>query len=132
LEKEVNENGVRCLPYPGKNSTIGKAAEWFDKEIQVLSVVIAKTKKFLCYCLARVLRMLYHNANCSHIEGLEAIMNSCNASILDDIPEDIGKFSGCIVWKWWALHGFPYAMDVFCIVPEVWIFVTPYNAWRLC
>jgi hypothetical protein len=45
LEKEVNENGVRCLPYPGKNSTIGKVVEWFDKEIQVLSVVIARAKK---------------------------------------------------------------------------------------
>jgi hypothetical protein len=76
--------------------------------------------------------MLYQNANCGHIEVLEAIMNSCDASILDDIPEDIGKFTGRIVWKLWALHGLPYVMDVFRIVPEVRIFVAPYDAWRLC
>jgi hypothetical protein len=33
LKKAVNEIGVRCLPYPRKNSTIGEVISWFYKEI---------------------------------------------------------------------------------------------------
>jgi hypothetical protein len=56
LDKAVNEIGVRCLPYPGKGSTIGEIIEWFNKEIQALPNSIAKANKnFLVYCLVGVL-----------------------------------------------------------------------------
>jgi hypothetical protein len=46
-------------------------------EIQALPGAILKANiNFLCYCLVGVLKMLYENANCGHLEGLEAIMNS--------------------------------------------------------
>jgi hypothetical protein len=56
-------------------------------------------------------------------------MNSCDASILDDIPKEIGKLSGCIVRKWWASHGLPYVTDIFRIVLEVSTFAICYGAW---
>jgi hypothetical protein len=40
-------------------------------------------------------------------------MNSCDASILDDIRDEIGKLSWWIIRKWWATHGLPYIMGVF-------------------
>jgi hypothetical protein len=40
----VNEIGVGCLPYPGKNSTIGEVIMWFDTEIKVLPNVIIRTR----------------------------------------------------------------------------------------
>jgi hypothetical protein len=124
-EKAVNEIGMRCRPYPGKNSTIGEIVKWFDKEIQALSGAIFKANKnFLCYCLVGVLKMLYENTKCDHVAGLEAIMNSCDASIFDDIPEEIAKLSGCIVKRWWTSHGLPYVTDAFRIVPEVMMFAT--------
>jgi hypothetical protein len=117
LEKAVNEIGMRCLPYPGKKGAISEIVEWFDKEIRALPGVIAKANKnFLCYCLVGVLKMLYENVNCAQLEGLEAIMNSCDAPILDDIPEEIAKLSGRIVKRWWTSHGLPYVTDVFCVV----------------
>jgi hypothetical protein len=60
--------------------------------------------------------MLYENAKCGHVAGLEAIMNSCDASILDDIPEEIVKLSGRIVRRCWTSHGLSYVIDAFCIV----------------
>jgi hypothetical protein len=133
MEKAVNEIGVQCMPYPGKNSTISKFVGWFDKEIQAMPSAIAKANNnFLCYYIAGVLRMLYESANCSHIEELQTIMNSCNASILDDIPDDLGKLSRRIVRKWWASHGLPYVTDLFRITPEVRMFFTCCDAWRLC
>jgi hypothetical protein len=125
LEKVMNEIGGRCLPHPGKGCTIGEIVEWFDKEIWALPSVIMKVKKnFLCYCLARVLMMLYENTYCDHLDGLEAIMNSCDASLLNNIPDEIVKLSGRIVRKWWSSHGLPYVMDIFCVVPEVRVFIT--------
>jgi hypothetical protein len=37
LEKAVNEIGMRCLLYLGKNSTIGKIVVWFGNEIHAES-----------------------------------------------------------------------------------------------
>jgi hypothetical protein len=98
LDKAVNEIGVRCLPYPEKGSTIGKIVIWFTKEIQALPNVIAKANKnFLVYSLVGVLKMLQEHAGCRHVDGLEGIMTTCDASILDEVPEDIAKFSAYIV-----------------------------------
>jgi hypothetical protein len=116
---------MRCLPYPRKGSAIDEIVEWFDKEIWVLPSAITKANKnFLCYCPAEVLRMLYKNASCGHLERREAIMNSCDASLLDDIPDEIMKLSSRIVRRWWASHGLPYVTDIFCVVSKVRIFAT--------
>jgi hypothetical protein len=74
--------------------------------------------------------MLYENARCSHLGGLEVIMNSCDASILDEIPDEIARLSMCIVKRWWASHGLPYMTNVFRIVLEVRIFATCCIVWR--
>jgi hypothetical protein len=132
LAKVVNVIGVQCLPHLGKGSTIGEIVEWFDKEIQALPSTITKVNmNFLCYCLAGVLRMLRKNANYDHLEGLEVIMNSCDAPLLNDIPDEIAKLSGHIVRRWWSLHGLPYVMDIFRVVPEVRVFAACYDVWVL-
>lgn len=102
----MNENGAQCLPYPEKRSTIGEIVAWFDKEIQALPDTIAKANKnFLFYCLIGVLLMLQGHAKCRHIDGLAAIMNSCDASILNEVPNDIAKLS--------ALYSYCKMMVVF-------------------
>jgi hypothetical protein len=53
LESVVNEIGVRCLPYPGKGSTINKIVTWFDNEIKVLLNAIAKANKIFFGLLFR-------------------------------------------------------------------------------
>jgi hypothetical protein len=129
LEKEMNEIGGWCLPYPGKGSTIDEIVEWFDKEIWALLGAITKANKnFLCYCLVGVLRMLYENADCDHLDWLEAIMNSYDASFLNGRPDEMAKLLGCIVvFAWFTLcHGyFPrcaggkiirYVLRCLCIV----------------
>jgi hypothetical protein len=128
----VNEIGVWCMSYPGKGSTIGEIVEWFDKEIRALPGAITKeNKNFLCYCLVGALRMLYENANCGHLEGLEAIMNSYDVSLLNDIPEEIVKFLRRIVKRWWSSHGLPYVTDVFRVVLEVRVFAACCHVWGL-
>jgi hypothetical protein len=124
LEKAVNEIGAWCLPYPRKRSTISEIIMWFDKEIRALPNAIAKANKnFLVYCLVGVLKMIYEHAKRHHIDGLDAIMSLCNASILDEIPDEIARLAVRIVKRWRASHGLPYVTDAFCIESEVRIFV---------
>jgi hypothetical protein len=76
MEKTMNKFGVKCRPYPGKNSTIGEVVEWFDREIKALPAVIVKANKNLIFCcVAGVLWMLFENG-CGHVEGLQTIMAS--------------------------------------------------------
>jgi hypothetical protein len=124
LEKAVTEIGVRCLPYPKKGSTIGEITAWINKEIQALLDAIAKANKnFLVYCLVGVLKMLQERAGCCHLDRLENIMATCDASILDEVPEDISKLSPCIVKRWWSSYGLPYVTEAFHVKPEVKLFV---------
>jgi hypothetical protein len=67
--------------------------------------------------------MIYEHAKRRHIDGLDAIMSLCNASILDEIPDEIARLAVRIVKRWRASHGLPYVTDAFCIESEVRIFV---------
>jgi hypothetical protein len=92
LERALNEISMRCLPFPEKGSTIVDAIAWFETEITTLLDAIAQANKnFLVYCLVGVLKMLQGHAKCHHIDGLGVIMNSCDASILDEVMDDIAK-----------------------------------------
>jgi hypothetical protein len=128
----VNEFGVRCPPYLEKSSTISDGVGWFDKEIdrvgwfdkeiKALSATIAKVNKnFVCFVVARVLRTLCDNG-CGHVEGLQTIMSSRDASISEDPPEEITKLTGHLVRKWWVKHGLPHVTEHFHITSEVRIF----------
>jgi hypothetical protein len=65
------------------------------------------------------------------LDGLDAIMSSCDASILDEIPNDIAKLATRIVKRWWTSHGLPYVIDTFCIEPEVGISIACYGVSEL-
>jgi hypothetical protein len=106
-----------------KGSTIGEITAWFTKEIQVLPSAIAMANKnFLVYCLIGVLKMLQEHAQCSQVEGLETIMAACDASIFDEVPNDISKLSLRVVKNWWSSYGLPYVLEAVCIEPEVRLF----------
>jgi hypothetical protein len=123
----MNEFDIGCLPYPGKKSTIGGIIEWFDNEIKALPATIVKAnKKIVCYAIIGVLRMLYDNG-CDHIEGLQTIMGLCDASILQDLPEELTKLMGRLVKKWWTEHGLSDVTNCFRKRQQVRIFLVCCN-----
>jgi hypothetical protein len=124
LEGAMNQIGARCLLYPKKGSTISEITVWFTEEIQALPNAIAKANKnFLVYCLVGILKMLQEHAQCSHMDGLETNMAVCDASIIDEVPDDIEKLSARIV-KWWSSYVLPYVIEVVHIESEVRLFDT--------
>lgn len=115
----MREFGASCLPYSGKGITIGEIIGWFDKEIKYLPATFVKeNKNFMCYAIVGVLRMLYDNG-CDNVEGLQKIMASCDATILENLPEELTKLTGHVVKKWWSEHGLPDAAGQLRRDPEV-------------
>jgi hypothetical protein len=50
---------------------------------------------------------------------------SSDASLLDDLPEDLGWIAKRLMKNWWTKHGLPYCMQK--IEEENWVsFVTLY------
>jgi hypothetical protein len=85
---------------------------------------VKANKNFLVYCLLEVLKMLQGHAKCHHIDGLGAIMNSYDASIFDEVLDNIAKLSAHIVKRWWSSYGMPYVTEAFCVESEVRLLIT--------
>jgi hypothetical protein len=75
--------------------------------------------------------MLHGHVQCCHVDGLDVIMSSCDASILDEIPNDIAKLAAHIVKRWWTSHGPPYVTNAFRVEPEMGISIVCYDIWEL-
>jgi hypothetical protein len=85
---------------------------------------VKTNKNILVYCLVGVLKMMQGHAKCHHIDELGSIKNSCDASILDEVSDDIAKLSACIVKRWWSSYGLPYVIEAFHVEPEVRLVIT--------
>jgi hypothetical protein len=62
--------------------------------------------------------MLY-DSGCEHIEGLQLIMASCEASIPEDLPPELMKLTARIVKRWWSEHGLTDVANRLGKEPEV-------------
>jgi hypothetical protein len=57
--------------------------------------------------------------DCEHLPELKKLVLSCDASILHDMPDDIGRIAKKLVRNWWTNHGLPYCMQK--IEEENWV-----------
>jgi hypothetical protein len=57
--------------------------------------------------------------DCEHLPELKKLVLSCDASILHDMPNDIGRIAKKLVRNWWTNHGLPYCMQK--IEEENWV-----------
>jgi hypothetical protein len=48
---------------------------------------------------------------CEHLLKLKKLALSCDASILQDVPDDIGRIAKKREKNWWTNHGLPYCMQ---------------------
>jgi hypothetical protein len=75
--------------------------------------------------------MLQGHVKCRHIDGLGIIMNSCDAFILDEVPDDIVKLSTRIVKRWLSSYVLPYVTEAFRVDPEVRLLLPHYDIHEL-
>jgi hypothetical protein len=50
------------------------------------------------------------NEGCQELGHLRELAASHDASVLQDVPDDVRKLAGRIVQRWWKPHGLPEAL----------------------
>jgi hypothetical protein len=63
-----------------------------------------------CFALVGILRMLL-GVECGHLLELKQLALSYDASLLHNVPNDLGKIARKLVTHWWTRHGMPYCMQ---------------------
>jgi hypothetical protein len=101
----------QCFEFPATGANVGDMLDWFRTEVQALHTTFAESNQNItCYAVVGILRMLV-GVECGHLSELRRSAISCDASLLHDIPEDLGKIDGRLVQNWWTQHGLPYCMQ---------------------
>jgi hypothetical protein len=50
------------------------------------------------------------NEGCQELGHLRELAASHDASVLQDVPDDVRKLAGRIMQRWWKPHGLPEAL----------------------
>jgi hypothetical protein len=99
-----------CINFPATNTTIFTLLDWFWTEDQAFPTAFAEcNKNITCFTLVGVFKMLMR-VECEHLPELKKLALSCDASILHDVSDDIGRIAKTLVKNWWTNHGLPYSM----------------------
>jgi chromosome segregation ATPase len=109
-EESVAAIGGWCEDFPVTNATVSTLFDWFRTEVQALSTAFAECNENIsCFTLVGVFKMLA-GVECEYLLELKKLALSCDASILHDVPDDIGRIAKKLVRNWWTNHRLPYCM----------------------
>jgi hypothetical protein len=80
-------------------------------EVQALPTTFAECNESItCFALVGILRILL-GVECGHLLELKKLALSYDASLLHNVPNDLGKIARKLVTHWWTRHGMPYCMQ---------------------
>jgi hypothetical protein len=97
MKKIVAMLGGQCFEFLAIGATVGDLLDWFRTEVQALPTAFAESKQNITrYVVAGILRMLAR-VECGHLSELQRFSISCDASLLHDVPEDLGRIAGRLV-----------------------------------
>jgi hypothetical protein len=81
--------GGRCAEFPA-NPSVSDLLEWLWAEDTMMPTIFAEcNKNITCYALIDVFQMLV-GEGCEHLPKLKELLLSCDASVLQDFPTEIG------------------------------------------
>jgi hypothetical protein len=79
-------------------------------DVQALPTTFAEcNENITCFMLVGVFKMLA-GVECEHLPELKKLALSCDALILHDVMNDIGRIAKKLMKNWWTNHGLPYYM----------------------
>jgi hypothetical protein len=97
----VSALGGRCAKFP-TDASVSDFLEWFWAEVEAMPTTFAEcNESTTCYVLIGILQMLAGEV-CEHLLKLKELATSCDASLLQDFPKDIGKIAKRLVSHWWT------------------------------
>jgi hypothetical protein len=111
LHEEValsfEEVKVQCLPFPDKGAKVEEMIDWVVGEVKAVPDIVWRLNdNFTVLGIEGVLSML-HGEGFQELGRLRDLAGSSDASVLEEVPEDVRKLARRIVWRWWKPHGLP-------------------------
>jgi hypothetical protein len=113
LRKKLAElrRDTRCKDFPATDVIVSNLLDWFRMEVWALPTSFVEcNKNITCFALVGIFKMLM-GVKCEHLSELKKLALSCNASILHDVSDDIGRIAKKLMRNWWTNHGLPYCMQ---------------------
>jgi hypothetical protein len=88
---------VQCLPFPDKGAKVEEMINWVAREVKAVPDTVWRLNdNFAILGIEGVLSML-NNEGCRELGQLHDLAGSCDAAVLEDLPEDVHKLLGQIV-----------------------------------
>jgi hypothetical protein len=110
MEGSVAVLGGRCAEFPA-DASMSDFLGWFRVEIAVMPTAFTECNENIsCYTLIGVIQMLAVEG-CEHVSELKKLALSCDASLIQEFPADVGQMVRKLVKHWWTNHGLPYCMQ---------------------
>jgi hypothetical protein len=111
MEESIAALGGRCMDFLTTNATVSDMLEWFRMVVQSLPIAFAEcNKNITCFAQNGVFKMLA-GVECGHLPELKKSALTCDASLLHDVPDDLGKIAWRVVKHWWTKYGLSYCMQ---------------------
>jgi hypothetical protein len=102
--------GGRCAKFP-IDASVSDFLGWFQAEITAMPTTFTEcNENITCYALIGVLHMLAGEGY-EHVSELKKLSLSCDASLIQEFPTDVGRMARKLVKHWWTNHGLPYCMQ---------------------
>jgi hypothetical protein len=100
----------RYVEFPA-DASVSNLLEQFWVEVAAMPTTFAKcNENITCYMLIGIFRMLV-GEGCEHLPELKKLDLSCDASLLEDFSEDLGRIAKRLVKNWWTKHSLPFCMQ---------------------
>jgi hypothetical protein len=99
------------MDFPNINATVFDLLEWFQMEVQSLPTAFAEcSENITCFTLIGVFKMLA-GVECEKLLELKKLALSCDASLLHDVPDDLGRIAKKLMKNWWINHDLEYRVQ---------------------
>jgi hypothetical protein len=99
------------MDFSTTNATVSDMLEWFRTEVQSFSTTITEcNENITCFSLIGAFKMLA-GVECGHLPELKKSALLCDASLLHDVRDDLGKIARRVVKYWWTKNSLPYYMQ---------------------
>jgi hypothetical protein len=102
--------GGRCAEFPA-DASMSDFLGWFRAEIAAMPTTFVEcNENITCYALIGVHQMLV-GEGCEHVLEFKRLALSCDASLIQEFPKDVGRMARKLVKHWWTNHGLPYCIQ---------------------
>jgi hypothetical protein len=107
-----DEVRVRCLPFPTKSVKVEEFIDWIAREVRIVPDTISQLNdNFIVLAIDGILNMLNYEC-CQELGRLRRLAASSDASIVQDVSDNVQKLAGKIMRRWRKSHGLRPFVDL--------------------